>query len=90
MCDFSLELYRSRPLEGNLSGSAERLRGDGRRGRHFHASRDRPIPRRSALRKRSAGDCNGLVRGAKGYVINALLSPLWAPEMAEVPVTSAI
>jgi hypothetical protein len=28
--------------------------------------------------------------GVKGYVIDALLSPLWVPERAEVSVTSAI
>ena len=112
MCDFSLELYRSRParvgerygfiapgdvstavcmaydthlrLEGISQVVQNACGGDGRRGRHFHAPRIGQFHDGVRFANGAQVTLQRLSPGVKGSVIDALLSPLWAPEMAEV------
>ena len=128
MCDFSLELYRSRPARVGeryetrrfpsgtvgfmapgdcsiavctaydtrlkLEGIPQAVRNAcgvmGRRGRYFHAPRDRPIPRRSALCKRSTGDPAAAWSGREGLCHRcAHVAPLGARD-GRGSVTSAV
>ena len=70
-------------LEGNLSGSAGRLRVMADEDVTF-TPRDRPVPRRNRFANGAQVTLQRLGPGVKDYVIDALLSPLLAPEMAEV------
>ena len=128
MCDFSLELYRSRPARvgeryetrrfpsgtvgfiapGDVSTAVcmaydTRLRLEGipqavQNACGVTADEDVTFTRleigpfHDGMRFANVAQVTlqRLGPGVRGYIIDALLSPLWAPEMAEVPVTSAI